>query len=81
MLCKTEGLRRIYHGETHRAFWDRAQDHYKALLEQDQKYGVVKHWMEAHGELEEPPPYEFKLTKTNQASAHRQISDALDIGG
>ena len=46
--CKENGKRRHYIGETHRSFWDRAMDHYDALNEKNESYGVVKHWMEEH---------------------------------
>ena len=73
------GKTRVYVGESHRSFWDRACEHDNALKEKDEWFGVVKHWMEEHPELLEPPKYEYKVLKSHRTSLERQIAEALEI--
>ena len=63
--CKIEGRLRQYIGETHRTYWDRAKEHTKALKDKDTSYGIMKHWVEEHPELTEPPNYKFQVTQTH----------------
>ena len=79
--CKIEGRLRQYIGETHRTYWDRAKEHTKALKDKDTSYGIMKHWVEEHPELTEPPNYKFQVTQTQQTSLNRQIWEALNIEG
>lgn len=81
MECKEEQKEAHYIGETHRSFWDRAKEHHKALKDKDKIYAVMKHWELCHPELEEPPPYQYKVLKQLRYSLHRQITEAIEIGG
>ena len=76
--CKVKGETRVYWGESHRAAWDRSSDHLQAIKVKDEKYAVVKHWLNDHpGET--PPKYQFEVKKTFRSSLERQIFESVMI--
>ena len=77
--CTKMGRKAQYIGENCRTFYDRALDHKRALLSQNSTYGVVRHWMDHHPNMKDPPTYSFKLLKRHQSCLERQIHEALAI--
>ena len=77
--CKVIGVKATYIGESSRTFFDRAKDHTNALKAKNSKYGIVKHWMECHPLMEEPPKFSFNLIKSHKSAMDRQIFEALAI--
>ena len=69
----------MYYGESSRSWWDRARDHCQALVTKNKDYAVVKHWICKHGDMDDPPNYEFKLESTHKSAIHRQITEAIRI--
>ena len=77
-LCTTEeGRTSIYWGETHRTWWDRAQEHIKAIKTMDEAYPTVKHMMTQHpGRI---PDFRMKYHSSWRTSLQRQIQEAIHI--
>ena len=69
----------IYYGETHRAWYDRARDHAQALISRNQSYAIVKHWMTNHGDMSDPPSFNYKLVSSHKSAIARQITEAILI--
>ena len=65
-------------GESHKTFWDRAQEHSADLRTKNEKNSLVKHWQECHGELD-TPKYSYKVLKKCKSSLQRQIWEAILI--
>ena len=53
--CASGGQKALYFGESSRAWWDRARDHSQALKSKNKEYAIVKHWIQKHGDMEDPP--------------------------
>ena len=77
--CEAEGKKRQYVGETSRTIYDRLQEHQEALEKKTDSYGVMKHWLEEHGERQSPPEYAVGFHKSHKAALHRQIWEAVEI--
>ena len=76
--CATNGKTIQYIGESSRSFWDRSRDHQQALETANQKYAVVKHWLQDHSQ-QEPPKFKFEIISSHQTAIARQISEGLEI--
>ena len=78
--CQVEKGKKVhYYGESHRALYDRAKDHFQALEKKDSTYAVVKHWQESHGDMVRPPSYSIQLVSAHKSSLERQIKEAILI--
>ena len=69
----------IYTGESLRTWWDKAGDHFEALKSRDHNYAIVKHWFQAHNNMEEPPDYKFELKMRCKKILQGQIMEAIFI--
>ena len=52
--CKAIDRTSQYFGESSRTWWDRDADHVSALRTKNERYAIVKHWVDKHRELEAP---------------------------
>ena len=77
--CKANEVKATYIGESSRTFFDRAKDHIDALRTKNTSYGIVKHWMECHSQMEEPPNFSFHLMRRHRSAMDRQIFEAFAI--
>ena len=69
----------LLYGESSRSFYDRSREHVQALKDKNQKYAIVKHWLESHHNLEDPPKYKFEVLGTHLTTKSRQLSEGLAI--
>ena len=69
----------IYLGKTSRSLYERAREHMKDAMDISCKSHVVKHWISDHYELENPPPFRFKVLRTFQDCLSRQLSEVVNI--
>ena len=76
-ICQAQGKRSYYWGESHRAFWDRALEHQKALDTLNEEYATVKHHLNHHKDLK--PAFSFTVDRQWKSSLERQIGEALLI--
>ena len=76
-LCTKEGEKAVYWGESHRTWWDRAENHRVALDTGDLDYAVVKHMVNKHQGAQWD--YKFDLHKSWKTSLERQIMEAIKI--
>ena len=77
-ICtKEENRSSIYWGETHRTWWDRCQEHLRALDSGDESYATVKHMMIHHPGRQHD--FLFKFEKSWKTSLQRQIQEAIRI--
>ena len=76
-LCLSAGVKYVYIGESHRSWWDRAQDHDRALKSMDETYATVTHHQEFHPN--ETPAFSFKVDRSHKSSLQRQIFEAILI--
>ena len=58
---------------------DRAKDHVLALKNKNGSYGIVKHWMEIHPEMEEHPKFSFNQIGRHKFALERKIWGAIYI--
>ena len=77
--CKANGTKATYIGESSRTWYDRAKDHVLALKNKNGSYGIVKHWMEIHPEMEEHPKFSFNQIGRHKSTLERQIWEAIYI--
>ena len=76
-ICAEQGILQQYWGESHRTWWDRFQDHKRALENLGEKYATVKHHLNHHANV--PPNFKYKLHKTWKSTLERQVGEALEI--
>ena len=69
----------IYVGESSRSLHERALEHVRDAQSFSAKSHIVKHWMNSHPSLPEPPEVEFSVTGMFRDCLTRQISEALRI--
>ena len=69
--CLQDGKITKYVGESGCSWWDRSREHAQALKSKNTKYTLVKHWLNEHTNLEEPPIF--------KSAIHRQISESIII--
>ena len=79
MECGKVGRKSIYIGESHRSWWDRSWDHLAALRNKTESYAIVKHWIECHNTMVEPPDFKFEIKQKCTSSLQRQIMEAIHI--
>ena len=77
VACKSQGVNKIYWGESHRSAWDRAADHWKALETGDTGYAVAKHQQIDHSGQDHN--FAFKVHQSFKSSLARQIMEAIMI--
>ena len=77
--CKVKGVKAEYYGETSRTLWDRTEDHLSLLRRKSDQSTLLKHWEEAHGDMEEQPEYSFNLMGRHGSALERQLKEALAI--
>ena len=79
MTCKADGKESQYFGESSRTWWDRASEHVSALRTKNEKFAIVKHWLDEHRDQDSPPEYQFKALGSHKTAIERQIKEALLI--
>ena len=68
-----------YIGEICRTIYYKLQEHQEALANRTDSYVVLKHWEKEPGEGQSLPEYVVALHRSNKASLHRQIWEALEM--
>jgi hypothetical protein len=69
----------IYYGETSRSLYERAVEHERDAKSFSSKSHIVKHWMNSHPVLQNPPEMEFSISARFRDCLSRQIGEALKI--
>ena len=69
----------IYLGETSRSLHERALEHERDARTFSAKSHIVKHWMNTHPDLPDPPEMEFTISARFRDCLSRQIGEALKI--
>ena len=69
----------IYLGETSRSLHERAKEHVNDASSIQPKSHIVKHWLEAHPELNNPPAFKFTVQKNFKDALSRQLGEAIAI--
>jgi hypothetical protein len=69
----------IYLGETSRSLHERAKEHVNDAASIQPKSHIVKHWLDAHPELNNPPPFKFTVQKGFKDALSRQLGEAIAI--
>ena len=69
----------IYLGETSRSLHERALEHERDARAFSTKSHIVKHWMNAHPTLPNPPEMEFNIAARYRDCLSRQIGEAMMI--
>ena len=69
----------IYIGESSRSLHERALEHVRDAKSFSVKSHIVKHWMNSHPTLPNPPEMEFSISARFKDCISRQIGEALKI--
>ena len=69
----------IYLGETSRSLHERAREHVNDANSVNAKSHIVKHWLETHHELNEPPRFRFQVKRCFKDCLTGQLSEASAI--
>ena len=69
----------VYVGESARSVFERAQEHWSDRMGQKEDSHMVKHWLDEHTDLPEPPPFKIKVISSFRDSLTRQISESVRI--
>ena len=48
-------------------------------MSQKEDSNMVKHWLDEHADLQEPPPFHIKVVSSFKDSMTRQISESVRI--
>ena len=70
-LCKEEGKRAIYIGESARTSYDRGVDHLRSVERRDQDHPMVSHYREVHPEVDQVW-MEMKVVSHQEKNLYRQ---------
>ena len=76
---RTMGRVGIYLGETRRSFHERAKEHFNDAKSVHAKSHIVKHWLETHPDLNDPPTFRFQVKRCLKACLTRQLSEEISI--
>ena len=71
--------RGIYVGESARSLYERTKEHMADRVGLKEESHQVKHWLTEHRELQEPPPFKYRLVRTFKDPMSRQLSEAVRI--
>ena len=69
----------IYLGETSRSLHERAKEHVNDAKTVHAKSHIVKHWLESHPDLNDPPTFRFQVKRCFKDCLTRQLSEAISI--
>ena len=71
---KMNDIKGVYVGESACSIFERAQEHWSDRMGQKEDSHMVKHWIDEHTDLSEPPPFKIKVISSFRDSLTRQIS-------
>ena len=66
-------------GESDRSFLERAEEHWEDAIARKKDRHMIKHWVNSHMELPEPPKFNSKVVYRFEDSLTRQISKSVRI--
>jgi hypothetical protein len=69
----------IYLAESSRSLNERASEHMRDARNFHEKSHIVKHWMDRHSDMNQPPPFRFRVLRTFKDCLTRQLSEAINI--
>ena len=75
--CRKGGIRRIYHGETRRSGYQRAQEHLREIKAGVPTHPLVIHFLEEH--QGRPQETLFRITSKHQTPLDRQVVESVNI--
>ena len=61
---KMNDVKGVYVGESARSMYERAQEHWADRMSQKEDSHMVKHWLDKHADLQEPPPFHIKVVSS-----------------
>ena len=76
---KKAGRNGIYYGESSRSFHERMVEHVRDADKFSSKSHIIKHWMLSHQDLDQRPPFAFKVINKYKDCLSRQIGEAIKI--
>ena len=69
----------IYVGQTYRTLAERAKEHRQSFRDLENGSFMFKHWVLEHGDLIEPPKFQFKVVDHHKDPLTRMIHEAVLI--
>ena len=69
----------IYYGESSRSFHERMVEHVRDADKFSNKSHIIKHWMLSHKDLDQRPPFAFKVINKYKDCLSRQVGEAIKI--
>ena len=69
----------VYIGESGRTLAERSSEHVAAAKSIEEESFIVKHWIQAHPDLDEPPRFKFQVKKLHSDPLSRMVSESVLI--
>ena len=61
------------------SIFERAGEHWTDRLNQKEDSHMIKHWVNDHADMPEPPKFQFKVVSSFKDALTRQVSEAVRI--
>ena len=77
VTCSTDGVKRVYWGETSRTLYQRGKEHWSDYLSESDKSSLFKHSSSAHPKS--PPEWKIKVFNYHEKPLRRQVEEGILI--